>query len=364
MATSNNDMWSQWNHVNVSLENRVQEEQVAKNKIQAHLEKILQEIFDVEQNMVFLKKTIADKEAFLQVAQTRLETRTRRPNVEACRDPAMHRLIQEVHDLHSSIADLHGRLRQEENAVQHLLRTKSTLEQDLAVKNNSLFIDSDKVMGIRRTFTMAPPEKSAVTSVSFSHPRGLITVWDCLRSLLAPAGQEKLLVFQLDRWWQKTNICSLIISFLVYTQRTFFSSLKQLSADQQWYHQVDLWHSSSTWPVERNCCKTSSRHQSTDCDQERDSEVLLLTLWLILIEQHSSPRVICVSRNRTFDANHFNELRISAGRRRAFVRWEDLDWFYFFRCTVFFHKTKKAKRKEEKRIEGEWIKGPRILTGH
>ncbi|CAF4857936.1 unnamed protein product [Rotaria sp. Silwood1] len=175
MAQSNNDMWSQWNHVNVSLENRVQEGQVAKNKIQAHLEKILQEIFDVEQNIEFLKKTIADKEAFLQVAQTRLETRTRRPNVEACRDPAMHRLVHEVHDLHAGIADLHGKLRQEENAVQHLLRTKSTLEQDLAIKNNSLFIDSDKVMGIRRTFTINAPEKSAVTSVTFSHPRGLIT---------------------------------------------------------------------------------------------------------------------------------------------------------------------------------------------
>ena len=40
MAQSNNDMWSQWNHVNVSLENRVQEEQNAKNKTQAHLEKV------------------------------------------------------------------------------------------------------------------------------------------------------------------------------------------------------------------------------------------------------------------------------------------------------------------------------------
>ena len=85
------------------------------------------------------------------------------------------RLIQEVHDLHAAIADLHGKLRQEENAVQHLLRTKSTLEQDLAIKNNSLFIDSDKVLGIRRTFTITAPEKSAVTSVTFSHPRGLIT---------------------------------------------------------------------------------------------------------------------------------------------------------------------------------------------
>jgi tektin-3 len=87
----------------------------------------------------------------------------------------LFRLIQEVHDLHANIADLHGKLRQEENAIQHLLRTKSVLEQDLAIKNNSLYIDSDKVMGIRRTFTMVAPEKSSLTSVSFSHPRGLIT---------------------------------------------------------------------------------------------------------------------------------------------------------------------------------------------
>jgi hypothetical protein len=43
-----------------------------------------------------VKKTIADKEAFLQVAQTRLETRNRRPNVEACRDAAMHRFIESI----------------------------------------------------------------------------------------------------------------------------------------------------------------------------------------------------------------------------------------------------------------------------
>ncbi len=50
MAQSNNDMWSQWNHTNVSLENRVQEEQNAKNKTQAHLEK-------VELIFFFLKKS-------------------------------------------------------------------------------------------------------------------------------------------------------------------------------------------------------------------------------------------------------------------------------------------------------------------
>ncbi|CAF4696579.1 unnamed protein product, partial [Rotaria sp. Silwood2] len=67
MATTYNDIWSQWNHVNISLENRLQEEQLAKNKIQAHLEKILQEISDVEQTIEYLKKTITDQEVLLQV---------------------------------------------------------------------------------------------------------------------------------------------------------------------------------------------------------------------------------------------------------------------------------------------------------
>ena len=46
MAQTSNDMWNQWNQVNVSLENRVQEEQIAKNKIQAHLEKV----YSMEEN--------------------------------------------------------------------------------------------------------------------------------------------------------------------------------------------------------------------------------------------------------------------------------------------------------------------------
>lgn len=53
MATSNNDMWSQWNHVNISLENRVQEEQVAKNKIQAHLEKVRKIISNTTNEIYF-----------------------------------------------------------------------------------------------------------------------------------------------------------------------------------------------------------------------------------------------------------------------------------------------------------------------
>lgn len=54
---------------------------------------VLQEIFDMEKNIEFLKKAIQDKEAPMQVAQTRLDTRIRRPNVELCRDPVQHRCV-------------------------------------------------------------------------------------------------------------------------------------------------------------------------------------------------------------------------------------------------------------------------------
>lgn len=51
----------------------------------------LQEIFQTEMLIESLKKALRDKDNPLKVAQTRLEERTRRPNVELCRDTPHHR---------------------------------------------------------------------------------------------------------------------------------------------------------------------------------------------------------------------------------------------------------------------------------
>lgn len=151
-----NDMWQEWNASNVGLTQRIQETVDARNKLQTHLSKTLQEIFDMEKNIELLKKSIQDKEAPMQVAQTRLDTRTHRPNVESCRDPVQHRLFSEVGEISETVDSLQYKLREAENALQHLLRTKSSLEHDLSVKNNSLFIDREKCMGMRKTFPMSP----------------------------------------------------------------------------------------------------------------------------------------------------------------------------------------------------------------
>lgn len=149
-------MVNQWNAVNNAFTDRIKEYMDAKHKLQTHLSKVLQEIFDMEKNVELLKKCIQDKESPMQVAQTRLATRTRRPNVEACRDPVQHRLFEEVHEINDTVDNLRGKLREAENALQHLLRTKASLEQDLSIKNNSLFIDREKCMGMRKTFPMSP----------------------------------------------------------------------------------------------------------------------------------------------------------------------------------------------------------------
>ena len=47
------------------------------------------EIFDMEKNIELLRRAIQDKESPMKVAQSRLDERTRRINVELCNDPVM-----------------------------------------------------------------------------------------------------------------------------------------------------------------------------------------------------------------------------------------------------------------------------------
>ena len=50
----------------------------------------------MEGNIDMLNRAIQDKQAPMQVSQTRLDTRTHRPNFELCRDRLQYKLINEV----------------------------------------------------------------------------------------------------------------------------------------------------------------------------------------------------------------------------------------------------------------------------
>lgn len=52
---------------------------------------VQQEIYDVEKNLEFMRKAIADKSHATKVAHTRMEARLHRPDMELCRDYAYAR---------------------------------------------------------------------------------------------------------------------------------------------------------------------------------------------------------------------------------------------------------------------------------
>ncbi|NWW53590.1 TEKT3 protein, partial [Pedionomus torquatus] len=152
LVVTANEMRSQFSRVNAAFTNRIAETADAKSKIQTHLAKTLQEIFQVEMNVEAIQKAMRDHGPSFKVAQTRLDERTRRPNMELCRDTAQFRLVNEVHEIDETVQSLEQRLRDTEDNLQMLFHAKSILQHELAVKANSLLIDQEKCMGIRKTF--------------------------------------------------------------------------------------------------------------------------------------------------------------------------------------------------------------------
>uniref|UniRef100_A0A8C9MJZ8 Tektin n=1 Tax=Serinus canaria TaxID=9135 RepID=A0A8C9MJZ8_SERCA len=61
-------------------------------------------------------------------------------------------LVQEVNEINETLRNLHQCLRASEDMLQMLVRSKGVLEHDLVVKNNSLFIDQERCMGMRKSY--------------------------------------------------------------------------------------------------------------------------------------------------------------------------------------------------------------------
>ncbi|KAK2502312.1 hypothetical protein MC885_013212 [Smutsia gigantea] len=149
------DLRLQCDAVNLAFERRCEEVEDMLHKLEQHLHKTLREITDQERNVAALKQAIKDKEAPLKVAQTRLYQRSHRPNVELCQDNAQFRLVSEVAELNLSLAALREKLLEAEQSLCCLEDTRASLERDIAVKTNSLFLDRQKCMAHRAHYPSA-----------------------------------------------------------------------------------------------------------------------------------------------------------------------------------------------------------------
>ena len=111
----------------------------------------------MEENLGSLKEATAAKEGPMQLAQTRLDHRSLRPNTELVRDPVQYGLIGEVGEIAGSVSQLQERLEDSEKALKALIRNQLTLEEDIALKTNSLHVDKDQCMTLRRQLDASVP---------------------------------------------------------------------------------------------------------------------------------------------------------------------------------------------------------------
>merc|ERR1739844_133696 len=151
-----NDLQNQCKAVNLAFEKRIEETTKAKTKLEGHLAKVMEEIGAMEENIARLKRAIAEKEAPMKVSQTRLENRTGCPNVELCRDRVQYRLIEEVVEISTNIERLREQLASAEASLKGLIRKQLSLEEDIEVKANSLFIDRVQCMELRKQINHVP----------------------------------------------------------------------------------------------------------------------------------------------------------------------------------------------------------------
>ncbi|XP_034276972.1 tektin-1 isoform X3 [Pantherophis guttatus] len=154
LSQTASDMRKQNRTVNIAFQNRVKETKDAKNKLEIHLAKLMEEINSQTKNIDALRKAIVDKKGPAKVAQTRLETRTHRPNVELCRDMVQYRLMNEVQEINHNIQRLMDTLAQAEIELKGLNRRQLSLEEEIEVKANTLYIDEVLCMQMRESISI------------------------------------------------------------------------------------------------------------------------------------------------------------------------------------------------------------------
>ena len=108
----------------------------------------------MEKNIEELSKTAATKQGPMKLAHTRLELRSYRPNRELVRDPVQYGLVDEVEEISGSIQQLQARLMDSEDALKGLIRSQLSLEEDIAIKSNSLNIES-QCLALRKQLSTA-----------------------------------------------------------------------------------------------------------------------------------------------------------------------------------------------------------------
>jgi len=120
---------------------RIADTKRAKKEFEDNLDRVMAEIGNLEKEMRELEIAIDDKNAPLMVSESRMGIRQKRPNNELCRDPALYRMNCEALEIEANVQRLRALHYEAEQHLKDLLRQQLTLQEDIKVKANTIFID-------------------------------------------------------------------------------------------------------------------------------------------------------------------------------------------------------------------------------
>ncbi|XP_013390065.1 tektin-2-like [Lingula anatina] len=150
-----NDLEAQRLATEYAYRKRIHETERAKGELEWQKQNTEEEIAQLEEDIRGIERAIRDKINPMKLAQTRLENRTYRPNVELCRDHVQYGLTDEVKQLEATKKGLEEKLRQAKHALDGLEQNLHRINEDLACKINSLMLDN-RCMDTRKKLTIRP----------------------------------------------------------------------------------------------------------------------------------------------------------------------------------------------------------------
>ena len=115
----------------------------------------LQKLADTENRIEHLQHALRNFDTSMKVAQTRMDNRSFRPNVENCRDSSQQNLIDEVATIQSSVTAMLQKLDEAEKVKTKLMQTRSTLEREIMLKRRTLWLDRERCMLLRSHYPSA-----------------------------------------------------------------------------------------------------------------------------------------------------------------------------------------------------------------
>ncbi|XP_046972494.1 tektin-3-like [Vanessa cardui] len=155
LINSARDLRSQDIRVNKALSNRIARTEQVKKELENQLQLTLAKIVETENILQTLHEEMLKVSQRIQVAQTRLNVKNRRPNVENCREGSLIGLIEEIRDLNDSMTLLQNRSLETEKLRAELIHERSKIENEIIVKMKSLHIDNERCLSLRSHFQSA-----------------------------------------------------------------------------------------------------------------------------------------------------------------------------------------------------------------